>query len=212
MAFSIEEFIRLRPFLYHLTASNNLIRIRRTRHLDSAARILIDAGRPAALRSKRQRHELVQIGSEIVYIRDQAPLHAGNAALSGGWTFEDFVEHLNQKVFFWPGTSRGPISYGLRHYERYRSEEPAIIRVPTTSIFNANKNDDRPPLFCRFNSGSPRCSNGQPSPRSPMTFGRAAQVEFGVSRVVEVAFNDVAALPMDAQIGRAPMGPWTQIW
>lgn len=206
MAFSIDEFIRLRPYLFHLTANGNLGRISRTRRLDSAARILVDAGQPDVVRSKRRRHEVVQIGNEVVHVRDQAPLHAGNTGLSGGWTFADFVQHLNQKVFFWPGTSRGPISYGVRHYDRYREEAPAIIRVSTASIVDANNGN--PPLFCRYNSGSPRCSNGQLSPRSLMTFRPAVQVEFGVARVVEVVFEEVAVLPGDAEIGQAPSGPW----
>lgn len=209
MAFSLRHFTRLRPYLFHLTADRNVRRIIRTGRLDSAARVLTEGGRASMIRSKRRQNELVQVGGEVVHVRDQAPLLSGNTALSGGWTFEDFLECLNQKVFFWPGTARGPTSYGRRHYERYRGEVPAIIRIPTGSLFHANQNN--PPLFCRHNSGSPRCSQGQPSPRSPLTFRTADQVEFSAARVVEVVFEQVAMLPQDAEVSWAPEGPWTKL-
>jgi hypothetical protein len=210
MGFSLGDFARLRPYLFHLTAQANIDRIRRMRRLDSASRILLDAGRPGIVRSKRRRHEVVQIGDDLVYVRDQAPLHQGNTELSDGWSFEDFVQHLNEMVFFWPGTEGGPIPYGVRHYERYQGEAPVIIRVSTTSVLQANV--DTPPLFCRFNSGSPRCTNGRPSPRSPLTFRPAGQLDVSAGRVVEVVFNATVVLPPDAQVGAAPSGPWAPLW
>lgn len=170
----------------------------------------MNAGRPEMVRTKRRQHEVVQVGGEAVHVRDQAPLHAGNTRLATDWTFEDFVQYLNEKVFFWPGTSDGPIAYGVRHYERYRVEAPAIIRVPTASIFDANCGFA--PLFCRYNSGSPRCSNGQPSPRSLKTFSPADEVEFAAALVVEVVYEQAAVLPGDAEIGQALAGPWRRMW
>jgi hypothetical protein len=82
-----------------------------------------------------------------VSVRDQAPLHPGNMRLEPGWTLSTFVRYLNDRVFFWPGTDRGPISYGARHYERYLSEGPMIIRVRTASIIARNAATE--PLFCR---------------------------------------------------------------
>lgn len=209
MGFSLANFVRLRPYLFHLTSSRNLDRLGRTMRMDCAAQLLVDAGRPEVVRSKRRHSEMVQVRGDVVHIRDQAPLHAGNTALSGGWLIEDFIQCLNQKVFFWPGTSRGPIAYGIRHYERYREEAPVILRIPTVSMFAAN--DGHPPLFCRFNSGSPRCSYGQPSPRSPETFQPAVQAAFGAARVVEVVFDFSAVLPGDAEVGLSPSGPWAQL-
>ena len=43
-----------------------------------------------------------------------------------GFVFEDLVEILNGRVFFWPGAVGGPISYGVRHFERYQNEKPVI--------------------------------------------------------------------------------------
>lgn len=209
MAFLIDNFVRVRPYLYHLTARDNLPRIIRTGRLESAARILQAAGRPHLVRLKRPLHEIVHIAGESIHVRDQSPLHTGNTGLPDGWTFGDFLQHLNQKVFFWPGKNAGPIPYGIRHHGRYRGESLSIIRVSTASVIDANLSN--PPLFCKYNSGSPRCSNGKPSPRSLDTFRTADRVDFRPADVVEVVFDDLVILPVDAQVGDLPTGPWSNL-
>lgn len=118
-----------------------------------------DSGRGDLLRVKRRDHELITIGDDVIRVRDQAPLHEGNAAFPVGYTFGDFIENLNSRVFFWPGNCDGPISYGIRHFERYRDERPVIIRASVESVMKANP--DAEPQFCAYNSGSPRCSKGK---------------------------------------------------
>ena|SRR5712691_7943752 len=99
----------------------------------------------------------------MIVVRDQAPLHEGNLSLPRGYTFEDFIESLNGRIFFWPGSAAGPIPHGIRHFERYEQECPVILRVEFQSLLHANPGAE--PLYCRYNSGSPRCSNGKKSPR-----------------------------------------------
>ena len=206
MAISQQGLLKHRPFLFHLTAVANLDRILRTRRLDSAAGLLRLAGRSDLARLKRHNHVTVDLGGERVLLRDQAVLYAGNMALEPGWTLEAFVEHLNKRVFFWPGSEEGPIPYGVRHYERYSDEKPAILRVETADLLAHNPG--RPPLFCRYNSGSPRCSSGLGSPRGANTFRPAEQADFGVGNVVEVTFLDDVRLPARVDIGARPAGPW----
>jgi hypothetical protein len=129
--------------------------------------------------------------------------------LDDDWTFERFIAHLNDRVFFWPGTLNGPISYGSRHFARYEAESPAILRVPTLDVFEANP--AVLPLFCRFNSGSPRCTQGRPSPRGAMTFVEAQDAAFRASQVVEVTFAGSVELPATAQLGVRPGGPWQSL-
>src|SRR5439155_7137821 len=100
-------------------------------------------------------------------IRDQWPLYAGNIALEARCSFEDIIQLLNERVFFWPGWHTGPIGYGRRHFERYENESPAILRVPTEKLYAANS--DASPQYCRYNSGLPRCSNGLGRPRGTST-------------------------------------------
>jgi hypothetical protein len=127
-------------------------------------------------------------------------------ALAGGWNFEDLVEALNERVFFWPGTEHGPIDYGLRHFARYESECPLTIRVRTDDLFEANPRSI--PEFCDRNSGSPRYSGGRASPRGPDTFVMASRFTGAPSRVVELTFTGSVRLPEVWQVGTRPDGPW----
>src|SRR5688572_6196850 len=133
MTISTDDLVRLRPYLFHLTASSNIAAIGRARKLKSAACLLTEAGRKELIGVRRKLHLPVQVNGSQVQLRDQAPLHAGNMDLSKGWRFEDFVAHLDGRVFFWPGNRSGPIAYGRRHYERYASERPTILRISTAS-------------------------------------------------------------------------------
>jgi uncharacterized protein DUF7002 len=208
MAFTLSNFAALRPYLFHLTASSHVQHLAQSRTILPTSDLLQQANQPQWLRQKRREHlNLVCQGVSIV-IRDQKPLHAGNTALEGRWRFEDLIECLNGRVFFWPGTAAGqPIDYGLRHFERYEDEAPAILRVPTSDLFRANPGIQ--PEFCRFNSGSPRCTQGNRSPRGPDTFQACGQTTYGRSAVVEVTFPGPVRLPATTYVTRSPSGPWT---
>jgi hypothetical protein len=164
------------------------------------------AGRPDLLRCKRPQSEIVIIQNSAVSMRDQKPLHRGNISFDRGWNFEDVIQMLNERVFFWPGTEGGPISYGLRHFERYAGEKPVILRILSQDMFD--KNEDQEPQFCPYNSGSPRCSNGLGSPRGPKTFVTCEVAEFTASKVVEVTYVLKALLPRKVEISDCPQGPW----
>jgi hypothetical protein len=209
MPFTLDSFARSRPYLYHLTDERNLARIRRTGILESAERIFIAGGREDLLGTRRRVHERVQVYGETVHVRDQAPLHGGNIALGPHFEFSDFVRLLNARIFFWPGTERGPIAYGMRHFERYAHEGPVILRTPTASLIGANPQTDF--LFCKFNSGSPRCNQGRPSPRTPSTFVSAAEAPFTISEVVEATVIGTVHLPPDSEFGNHTGGPWLQL-
>lgn len=84
------------------------------------------------LRVRRAEHVELRVGPRRVLIRDQASLHQANLRLPTGYSFEEFIESLNRRIFFWPGSSRGPISHGIRHFECYQKERPAFLT--STSI------------------------------------------------------------------------------
>ena len=206
MSFTLEAFARTRPFLYHLTARGNVPRIARTRRLVSAMRLMEDAGRSDLVRERRRQHEIVMVAGEAVSIRDQAPLHEGNLELVQGWTLADLVEHLNSRVFFWPGKDDGPNPNGCRHWNRYETERPSMLRMPFVSLLAVNAGVA--PEFCAFNSGSPRYSKGRRSPRSSSTFARSEMAAFSPSETVEVTFTQSIRLPEDAELGASPQGAW----
>ena len=209
MPFTNVQFTRTRPFLFHLTDRDNISRIRDCRVLHSAAVLMQQAGDTSFLRRKRAESVQVKIEKHRVSIRDQQPLYAGNISLHGGFSFEDVIQSLNERVFFWPGTEAGPISYGERHFERYVDEQPAILRIATAELLSANPGVD--PLFCRFNSGSPRCSNGIGSPRGPNTFVTCGQADFTPNKVVEVTLTEKANLPSTIEVADSIAGPWQSL-
>jgi len=179
--------IELRPRLYHLTAVSNVEAIVSGGLLHPAAFLLREAGETRAMREKRPDHTMIEVAGRRVHLRDQAPLHAGNMTLSDAWTLADFVAHLNEHVFLWPGTIAGPSDYGCRHFGRYQGEANAVLVLDTARLIAANT--DPGARLCRYNSGSPRCSGGKPSPRGKRTFVPPGQFEGGPAAVVEVTFR-----------------------
>jgi hypothetical protein len=107
VGFQIDKFITLRPFLYHLTAQENLARLRASRSIVSASELMKRAGRTDLLRVRRKGHEVIEVDGQRISLRDQKPLHSGNILFAEGFTFEDFVESLNCRIFFWPGKNLG---------------------------------------------------------------------------------------------------------
>jgi len=211
MPFPLKSFSFLRPFLYHLTSADNLDSIRSTRRLRCAAEFIRSSGQDDLLQRHRKESCSVQRGGVRVRLQGQSPLHAGNIAFEGGWSLNDLIEHLNGLVFFWPGSETGPSRYGMNHFESSSwGERPVVLKTGTTELFDANPAGS--PLFCRFNSGSPRWSNGQPSPRGHDTFLPANKFEGSPSKVVEVVFPEAVALPEGTQWGPSPAGPWRRFF
>lgn len=202
---SLAAFASLRPWLYHLTARENLVAIQRSAALDSAAVLLDKAGRSDLLRTRRVARLQLQIGNTGITLRDQRPLHPANIALEDGCSFSAFVETLNRRVFFWPSSITGPSSYCKRHFARYSCEAPIVIRVPTTSLLRISQVE---PQFCRYNSGAPRHAGGRASPRGPHTFEAPEAFGKGFKAVVEVTFLSSVRLPLDSEVGNDLLGPW----
>jgi hypothetical protein len=206
MAFTIDQFIRARPYVFHLTARANKARIRRTGMIDPASHLLAASGQQALVTVRRRTCIDLPINGEVVQVRDQAPLHAGNIAFEGGWQMPDVIQELNERVFFWPGSKDRAIAYAHRHFARYGEERPVVLRASLETILLANANHE--PGFCRFNSGSPRCSSGRKSPRGPSTFLRCADADFRCGQVVEVTFRGTIALPPETEWADSYDGPW----
>jgi hypothetical protein len=184
--------------------------MRESGHLFPAEKLMERSGRADLMRARRSGPIEVRISEALISIRDQAVLHRGNAQFPDGYTFEDLIESLNHRVFFWPGKAGGPNDYGMRHFKRYEEENPVILRIAVESLLVANPNVE--PRFCRFNSGSPRCSFGKKSPRGPNVFLLAEEFSGGPSDVVEVTFDSEISLPRDSEFGKSPTGPWKSLF
>jgi hypothetical protein len=168
------------------------------------------SGRCDVLRVRRDKDERFIAGKSVVLLRDQRPLYQGNMELPKEFTFQDFVELLNGKVFFWPGDHKGPIDYGERHFHRYQKGSSIILRCFFRSLILENVASE--PLFSGYNSGSPRCWNGKKSPRGPDTFLKAHDFKRSPSEVVEVVFDGQIVLPADTELGDSTLGCWEPLF
>ena len=206
------KFADTRPWLYHLTARMNVDRIREEGRLDCAATLLRAGGRECVVRQRRESSEEISVCGRSIHIRDQRPLHCRNMDLHGCWCFEDWVEHLNGWVFFWPGTERRPVCSGVGHYKRYKreGEDVRVIRICTKDTFDENR--PAKPRFSRHNSGSPRPYGGKRSPRGPNTIVPGDQFDRTPWKVVEVAYRKQVALPESAQVACTPFGEWRPLF
>lgn len=205
MALDIDAFVRLRPRLYHLTSRTNTPLISKSGVLRPASDLLRDAGREDLTHERRVHSKVVEIAGQPVHVRDQAPLHLGNMALSNNWTLADFVAHLNDHVFFWPGDVECPIKPGRNHFGRYRDETADVLVFDTAALFKANAQIE--PRFSPFNSGSPRWNRGSPAPRGPETFSLAADFSRPPAEVVEVVFQSAVTLPLGSMTIK-PLQSW----
>jgi hypothetical protein len=195
------------PYAYHLTSTANLLYLQSTGALYSARELCVRFDRnPDEVLNNRRGIGLVLAKDGVsVHIRDQAPLYEANVLFEDGWDFRQLLDALNGRCFFWSGTANGPNPYGLRHFARYEGEHPLVLRVPASGLTAELE-------FCRFNSGSPRWSRGEASPRGPHTFRPAAECDFKVGRIVEVTVRQSVVLPPTTEYGPSPSGPWTPVF
>jgi len=199
--FAIDDFIRLRPFAYHVTSRQNLDPLRSSRRIRAAANLIRDADRLDLLGFRRADEVVLDTSLGQVVLKDQRPLIAANVRLADGWTLGDFVEYLNSYVYFWPGRDRGPIGPGQRLLDHYESEGPAVLRIPTADLLQANA--ATVPEFCPFNSGAPRFNAGRPAFRGPSLFMDADRFPRGASEVIELAFRGDVTLPSTTMVRSA---------
>jgi hypothetical protein len=206
---TLEEFYSRNEYLYHLTSRDNLKSILDGGELYSTKEILrrsslTNAEKQQILSERRPIHTYVNLNGVEVMIRDQRPIstRALSKTLTDNWTVGQFLESLNSRVFFWPNLKRLQI-----HFDRYKSEEPKIIRVRTQEMIEANANVLK---FCRLNSGATRCHPKwkAPPPRGANTFLKVGDVTYSAREVAEVTFEKLCVLPAQVWTSANPNGQW----
>lgn len=195
-----------RPYLYHLTHRSNLPYILSTRTLFCASELFRQSGseQHRYLRARRSQHVLIEVDRQKIQIRDQRPISekALSKCLEEGLQAPDYYEILNQRVFMWATVERLD-----RHYQRYASERPVLLRFLSEEIIRLNQAIE----FSRLNSGATRPNShlGGIAPRRGRgTFQRPRAFEYGVSKIVEVTFPDRCVLPREIELADTPEGPW----
>lgn len=201
-----EKFIEKTPYLYHLTDRRNLESIYQHKKILSTTELVSLANIENAenfLRQRRPLHTNIKANGYDVFIRDQRPLNrALNNCLTDNWTPEDYIYHLNRRVFMWPTLKRLWI-----HYGRYESENPIILRFSAKEILELNNHAE----ITNINSGATRPSGalgGKAAARGKDTFKKFEVFDLTVSKVAEVTFPEFCLLPNNYQKANNPDGPW----
>lgn len=179
----IDDFINLRPFLWHVTAISNLEQILEGGILEPPIQLV----QGEALLNDRRVEHLVADGA---LIRDQGRLFELNIEWQDGCDMREFLQLLNARVFFWPGDENSPIKQGLNFIRRYQNDEHENVAIKICSF----QIEEDTTEFSKYNSGAPRCYDGAGSPRGPNTFQLAASCDYSAGRVVEVAFPSAVRL------------------
>jgi len=207
-----QSFTSRNPFLYHLTAQGNIKQILCERTLLSTSSIASEVfqsleERRTFVRDRRPTHVILCTPNRRYTIRDQRPVSMKVLArsLTPGWTAGDFIKLLNGRVFFWPTIERLK-----RHYDRYASESPVIIRVESEELLDLNPHVE---LAC-LNTGATRCHpkyGGNAPTRGAGTFQPPNQIQFELRSIAEVTFPSSCVLPRKFWIGTSPEGPWQSV-
>jgi hypothetical protein len=204
----INRFIAFRPFAYHVTQGPNLTGVARARKLFPAADLIRRSGETHLLGTRREKARPITVEGQTYVLQDQKPLIFANAELQAGWREADFVEFLDQHVFFWPGVDSGPIKYGARLLDHYEGERPAVLRVGVVELFDANL--ELTPLFCAFNSGAPRMQGSRRGARGPDLFLPAHRFPRPAGKAIELVFRGGVNLPSGAEF-RTVEGTWVPL-
>jgi len=212
MTIEFKKLINKNPFLFHLTYLPSLERIRRSMSLESAAKLLELGNQTTWLRKRREEMLEFRIGDDQVVLTDQRPLTSGNVDFQDGWDLGHLVESVNRRVFFWRGDHNGLLSKDRGHFGTYseRGSQLVFLRIPFIDAVAQKRNFT--PEYCRFNSGGPRCSGGNKSPRGPNTFVEAGNADFTFGEVREVVFREVFFLPDSTEFCSGDWnGPWQKL-
>jgi hypothetical protein len=198
-----------RQYAYHLTSRINLPSIVACSALLSASILLERAHGTGAREEIRRRRpgpapERIVVDGRPVEIRDQHTISekALSKCLEGGIQIPDYYELLNYRVFLWPTTER----LG-RHYARYASERPVLLRFSTNDLLDLNPHVE----FSRLNSGATRPNShlgGIAPKRGRNTFQSAEICNLRISEIAEVTFPERCRLPDVFWTSKTPEGPW----
>lgn len=193
MPFQLDEFIRLRPFLYHVTCRENLQALRMHRCIHTTLSLLDAANRLDLADIRRENYLPLDTPFGRLILKDQRPLIEANVQLAQEWDFAAYVRYLNGFTYFWPGNDDAPIGSGRRLLTHYEPDGPVVLRIPTREFLDVNR--ALVPEYSAFNSGAPRFHSGRPAKRGPDLFATADQFPRRAAEVVEVGFRGNVMLP-----------------
>jgi hypothetical protein len=203
----LEELFTVWTHCYHVTSAANSASIRQSRVLQTAHDLFIQAKREDLLNQRRTEDVLLLIeGERRVSIRNQCPLDPDSLDLGPICTLSEYIECLNSHVYFWPGTASGPIDDGVRMCEKSSCGRSIILKVPTQSLFNANRKTSVRVSTC--NTGVAWRDGEVKSRRNPDVFEPIADFSEDPRRICEISFSSNMHLSEDVEYTANLAGPW----
>jgi hypothetical protein len=205
----MDQFFEMWPHCYHVTSETNLPSIQQSGSLIPAETLFRKAGRSDLLRQRRLTDVALAIDGQVVRIRNQRPLDPAAIDLGDWGVLEDYVCWLNARVFFWCGTSLGPVEDGVRMFQR--ANDPSILlRVPTRSLIHANRKAEVYVSTC--NTGAAWLVQGRRTRRGPEVFHSAFGFTGSSQQIVEVSFGEPVRLTSDTTYAATLTGPWVHLF
>ena len=211
---AMQDWLRLRPYLYHFAPLENIRQIMDRGEMLSARRIVEMAvtyqpdqvDDPDTLLATPRRSKVsLRVGpreSDVFTLNDQRPMTLGNCFANLDCSPEEFVRTLNSYVFFWPGDTDGPRTkgkHGASFVSRYHHF--AALRFRFTDIEHGAVTLK----FCGCNSGAPQ--ERHRIRRSPAIFRPFAEPKL-VGQAVEVVAEGSLQLPDVLEYRSAAQPDW----
>jgi hypothetical protein len=136
---------------------------------------------------------VIRVGGQTVVLRNQRALNPQALDLPFDCSLSDYVAFLNNRVYFWPGTSVGPIAEGVRLLSHGSSVPSAIIRVDSKSLLESN--EQAAILVATCNTGATWVNGSDKSLRALDLFRPLSEYSDDPRAIVEVSFINAARLP-----------------
>lgn len=152
----------------------------------------------------------IQLHNHTVVLRNQRALHPNAVELPTNCSLKEYVGFLNERVFFWPGTSSGPIAEGIRLLAGHPATLPAVvIRIETKSLIETNEASVFQVATC--NTGAAWLDGSKKSRRSFDLCCALASYTADPGAIIEISLPGSAILPGSAEYSVGGLDRWTAV-
>lgn len=214
---AMQDWLRLRPFLYHFAPLDNIRQVIARGEMYSAQQIVekaieYDASQiddaDTFLSTPRPSPVSLRIGpgeQDVFALNNQEPMTRGNCFDNLECSPAEFVRKLNTLVFFWPGDAAAPRTKG-KHAASFvaRYHHFAALRIRFADVHNLTTTL----RFCGCNSGAPQKRDG--IRRSPAIF-RSFDEPAIVGQAVEVVAEGILQLSDALEYRANSRSPWIPV-
>ena len=204
---TVAELLHSWTHLYHVTHIGNLQSIRTRGQLLPAAAIFLEAGAQPLAMQRRTTDVVLRLDRDEVIVRNQSPLNPDALDLEGG-TLDAYVQYLNERTYFWPGTELGPVDDGVRLADV--DAAAVVIRVPSRALLEANATTPLEVSSC--NSGAAWTVDGRRCRRGVDVFVPLDRFGHTAADIVEISFTHAVRLPPETRYRVAADSPWQPLF